>query len=91
MERGMAENEIILGKYIDQFLPSMEIDELNNFSEFLNELDPDMYHWFSGQKEFPEKYHLIESRVRKITGMSAPTFNTFSPVWEVETKSSTKE
>jgi succinate dehydrogenase flavin-adding protein (antitoxin of CptAB toxin-antitoxin module) len=91
MERGMAENEIILRKYIDQFLPSMELEELTNFSDFLDELDPDMYKWFSGQTLFPVKYGLIERRVRKITGLEAPTFNTFSPVWGMETAVTSKE
>jgi len=84
MERGMAENEIILRKYIDQYLPRMDTLELQNFSHFLNELDPDMYQWVSGQVAFPEKYELIGKRVFELTKMQQPTFATFQPVWEPE-------
>lgn len=55
----MAENEIVLRKYVDLYLPGMEGEELVNFSEFLDEIDPDMYKWISGQLNFPEKYNLI--------------------------------
>jgi succinate dehydrogenase flavin-adding protein (antitoxin of CptAB toxin-antitoxin module) len=82
IERGMAENEIVLGKYIDSYLPTMETEELNLFSEFLDEADPDMYKWFSGQDSFPEKYSLIATRVSDITNIKSPSFTSFKPVWE---------
>lgn len=55
----MAENEIVTLKYADLYLSDMQGEELANFSEFLDELDPDMYKWISGQLAFPEKYNLI--------------------------------
>lgn len=56
---GMAENEIVMRKYTDLYMADMQGEELANFSEFLDELDPDMYKWISGQLAFPDKYNLI--------------------------------
>lgn len=66
IERGMVENELILRKYIEKELPRMDEEKLKLYSDFLDEIDPEMYLWISGRQPYPEKYLTLGAEISEI-------------------------
>jgi len=52
----MVENELILRPFSDANLPKMDREKLQLYSDFLDEIDPEMYGWISSRVPYPEKY-----------------------------------
>jgi succinate dehydrogenase assembly factor 2 len=46
-QRGMLENELILGSYAIEHVEKMSEEECGQFEDILNEIDPDVYQWVS--------------------------------------------
>lgn len=51
--RGTREIDLLLGKFADAHLPAMEAEELALYDRFLNNSDPDIYNWITGQEPVP--------------------------------------
>lgn len=53
--RGTREMDFLLGRFADAALAEMSEGELDDFEAFLNNSDPDIYNWVSGQEIPPEE------------------------------------
>jgi antitoxin CptB len=51
--RGTREIDLLLGKFADAHLPVMEAEGLALYDRFLNNSDPDIYNWITGQEPVP--------------------------------------
>jgi antitoxin CptB len=51
--RGTREMDLLLGRFADAEVEKMSEKELDLFEDFLNNSDPDIYNWVSGQEPFP--------------------------------------
>ena len=51
--RGMKEMDIVMGGYADARLKSMTEAQLDAWDALLNENDPDLLAWITGQQETP--------------------------------------
>ena len=52
--RGTREMDLILGRFADRHLPAMDRGQLDSYALLLEESDPDIYDWLTGQKTPPE-------------------------------------
>lgn len=55
--RGTREMDLIMGSFAQSHVPGMDADALTQYEALLNVPDPDLYEWYSGQKEvqgFPD-------------------------------------
>eukprot|EP01096_Ripella_sp_DP13-Kostka_P001559 TRINITY_DN1186_c0_g1_i1.p1 TRINITY_DN1186_c0_g1~~TRINITY_DN1186_c0_g1_i1.p1 ORF type:complete len:151 (+),score=42.75 TRINITY_DN1186_c0_g1_i1:61-453(+) len=53
-ERGMHENDLLLGTFADKFLATLSADQLTQYDRILQALDPDLFNWISGRTAVPE-------------------------------------
>jgi antitoxin CptB len=51
--RGTREIDLMLGKFADAHMPGFGAEELELYDRFLNNSDPDIYSWISGQEPLP--------------------------------------
>lgn len=51
--RGTKELDLVLGNFADIYLAQMTMEELCLLTDFLNEIDPDIYDWLSGRESLP--------------------------------------
>lgn len=51
--RGTREMDLLMGQFADEHLSGFSATELNQFSEMLEENDPDLYDWYCGLKQPP--------------------------------------
>jgi antitoxin CptB len=51
--RGTREIDLLLGKFADTHIPAMEAETLALYDRFLNNSDPDIYNWITGQEPVP--------------------------------------
>lgn len=51
--RGTREIDLLLGKFADEHIPAMEAEALALYDRFLNNSDPDIYNWITGQEPVP--------------------------------------
>jgi len=65
--RGMKEVDLLLGPFADQV--SMEAPQMDLFEALLDEVDQDIYGWFTGAISVPEQHSLIVGEVRKFHKM----------------------
>lgn len=52
--RGTREMDLIMGKFADQVLPTLDSNLLDSFESMLDIPDPDLYDWVSGRKPIPD-------------------------------------
>jgi antitoxin CptB len=52
--RGTREMDLLLGRFADNRLEALGRDELRVFAALLEQSDPDIYDWVSGQGQCPE-------------------------------------
>jgi antitoxin CptB len=55
--RGTREMDIVMGRFADAHVNTMEMDELLQFEELMLENDPDLYNWLTGAEEIPARCH----------------------------------
>lgn len=55
LHRGTKEMDCLLGKFAESEVPSMDENELNAYDTLMQENDPDLYYWITGQQEIPEE------------------------------------
>lgn len=51
--RGTREIDLLLGRFADAHLPDMGQAQLDLYDRFLNNSDPDIYNWITGQEPVP--------------------------------------
>jgi antitoxin CptB len=52
--RGTREMDLLLGRFADSRLEALGRDELRAYAALLEQSDPDIYDWVSGQGQCPE-------------------------------------
>ncbi len=69
MRRGIKEMDIILERYADDNLASMDAATLDLYDALLHENDQDLYQWVTGQVAAPERFAaLIHDISQAISG-----------------------
>lgn len=51
--RGTREIDLLLGKFADEHMPRLDEAQLAQYDRFLNNSDPDIYNWLTGQEPVP--------------------------------------
>jgi antitoxin CptB len=51
--RGMKENDIILGTFAAKYLPTMSQEDLDQFDTLVQQIDPDIWGWLTKAIEIP--------------------------------------
>jgi len=51
--RGTREIDLLLGKFADAHLPQFNERQLTAYDRFLNNSDPDIFNWITGQEPVP--------------------------------------
>jgi antitoxin CptB len=69
MRRGIKEMDIILMRYAEQRLETLEDAQLEVYDAFLSENDQDLYQWVTGQVPAPEPF---AATVRDIVLVTEP-------------------
>lgn len=65
--RGTREMDLLLGRFADRTLPTLEAKGLEVYARFLEETDPDLYDFYCGRLEndaFPSLLHELLERFR---------------------------
>lgn len=62
--RGCKENDWILGRFAVSWLGQLDAAELQIYSQFLNEAEPDAYRWLVLGQDCPEKYAPLIAKIR---------------------------
>ncbi len=52
--RGTKEMDLILGGFAVRFVPEFTVDQLGTYEALLEESDPDLYNWITGQEVPPD-------------------------------------
>ncbi len=52
--RGTKETDLLLGNFADQHLDSMDRAQLDRYEVILDQPDPVLYQWFTGESQPPE-------------------------------------
>jgi succinate dehydrogenase flavin-adding protein (antitoxin of CptAB toxin-antitoxin module) len=52
-QRGWLELDLILGTFCEKYLSTMTATEVDQYAKILEEENPDMFKWISGQTEIP--------------------------------------
>lgn len=56
LKRGTSENGILLGRFAEGRLDSMNLQQLREYEEIIAENDIDLFNWLSGLRLAPERY-----------------------------------
>lgn len=51
--RGTREIDLLLGKFADAHVPRFDTAQLEIYDHFLNNSDPDIFNWITGQEPVP--------------------------------------
>ena len=63
--RGMREMDLILGRYADAHVPTLDSEGLDRLEALMEEADPDLYNWISGTAAPPREVdEALVARVR---------------------------
>ncbi|WP_147126157.1 succinate dehydrogenase assembly factor 2 [Shimia ponticola] len=63
IRRGIKEMDVILTKFADAHLRSLDAAELDAYEAMLAENDQDLYQWVSGQKPAPAEHAAMIDRI----------------------------
>jgi len=61
--RGMKEMDIILGKFIDQSIESLNENEIAAYDNLLNNDDQTIFSWILNKEKIPEEYIDITKKI----------------------------
>ena len=53
--RGTKEMDLLLGSFAKEFVPKFNADELQEYQDLLENNDPDLYNWITGQEAPPDE------------------------------------
>ena len=71
MRRGIKEMDVILQRFAEANLDSMDDAGLSLYDAMLNENDHDLYQWVSGQTSAPSEYtNLVDEIIIQLPKMS---------------------
>ena len=65
--RGMKEMDIILGKFIDQEVQTMDNNEIATYENLLNNDDQTIFSWLLNKEKTPEEFNDIIKKISKFT------------------------
>ena len=51
--RGTKESDLLLGRFADQNLATMSIEDLADFEQVLDRIDPELLDWLTGREPVP--------------------------------------
>jgi antitoxin CptB len=51
--RGTREIDLLLGKFAEAHIPQFDAQQLAAYDRFLNNSDPDIFNWITGQEPVP--------------------------------------
>lgn len=51
--RGTKESDLLLGRFADQNLASMSLEDLADFEQILDRIDPELIDWLTGREPVP--------------------------------------
>lgn len=51
--RGTREIDLLLGKFADEHMAGFDAEQVALYDRFLNNSDPDIYNWITGQEPVP--------------------------------------
>jgi len=51
--RGTREIDLLLGKFAEAHIPQFDAEQLAAYDRFLNNSDPDIFNWITGQEPVP--------------------------------------
>lgn len=51
--RGQREMDLIFGRFVDEHLASLTVEEMDEFEILLDMIDRDLFAWFSGETPVP--------------------------------------
>jgi antitoxin CptB len=54
--RGWKETDLLIGKFAERNLHSLNAQELDDFEALLDESDPDIFDWVTGKLAVPQKF-----------------------------------
>ena len=63
MRRGIKEMDLILQRFAEAELDSMQDDDLTIYDAMLSENDHDLYQWVTGQMSPPPKYEMMMKEI----------------------------
>ncbi len=66
MRRGIKEMDVILERYADLYLASMDADTLDLYDILLNENDQDLYQWITGQRVAPIRFRALIDEISHV-------------------------
>lgn len=61
--RGTKEMDLILGRWSDVHLATLEDGDIEVYDALLSENDHDLYQWVTGQEETPERFRALIDRI----------------------------
>ncbi|MEL6645781.1 MAG: succinate dehydrogenase assembly factor 2 [Pseudomonadota bacterium] len=68
--RGTKEMDLILGRWSDVHLATLDDTDIETYDAMLSENDHDLYQWVTGQAETPERFRAMIDRIaREATGL----------------------
>ena len=53
---GTKETDTLLGAFAERYLPQLSAVELDQYEALIENSDPDLYMWISGQKPIPPEW-----------------------------------
>ena len=65
--RGMKEMDIILGKFIDQEIQTMDDNEITAYENLLNNDDQTIFSWILNKEKIPEEFIDIIKKISQFT------------------------
>ncbi len=51
--RGTKESDLLLGRFADRYLADMSAEELADFEQVLDRIDPELIDWITGREPVP--------------------------------------
>ena len=51
--RGTKESDLLLGRFADQNLATMSVEDLADFEQILDRIDPELLDWLTGREPVP--------------------------------------
>ena len=68
MRRGIKEMDLILGRFADDRLGTLDPARLTTYDAMLEENDQELYRWVTGQAPVPDQYAPLMAEIAKHSG-----------------------
>lgn len=70
IRRGIKEMDIILTRFAESELASLDAPSLDTYDLLLSENDQDLYQWVTGQTEAPDQFQALINHIVKVSDPS---------------------